>query len=274
MDNSDLETSSAKTNEIKLVGWGHYDFDAEQQAAKENRPHSQKDYFTELRECENMAGIIAGIEDLVISEIVKNGFRFDGDSHQNYKYGCPIVEVDGKRLYYTVSWRHWGSIMAEAWTKIDGKFYDYMDFYMGVTEEKADFRGPIVGVHIDEEGNVLLREIDADVKKVIDGLYAEKQKLSQENSEMRGTLWDCRKVLRNIDAEKAEDIIYAAFKKDVALFCRLPEDRTKTDEGEAKKRALEKWMELDEEVKAFTEVFDKIEKEVAKMFSKEPLATS
>ncbi len=82
MDNSDLETSSAKTNEIKLVGWGHYDFDAERRAAKENRPHNQKDYFTELRECENMAEIIARIEELVISEIVKNGFRFDGDSHQ------------------------------------------------------------------------------------------------------------------------------------------------------------------------------------------------
>lgn len=267
MDDPMPKNPFAKKNEIKLVGWGHYDFDAERQAAKENRPHNQKDYFTELRECENMAEIIARIEELVISEIVKNGFRFDGDSHQNYKYGCPIVEVDGNRLYYTVSWRHWGSIMAEAWRKIDGKFYDYLDFYMGVTEKTADFRGPIVGVHIDEEGNVLLREIEADVKKVIDGLYAEKQKLSQEYSEILGVLWDCRKVLRNIDAEKAEDVIYTAFKKDVDLFCRLLEDRTKIDEEKAKKRALEKWMELNECVRTFTAVFEKVEDEVERKFS-------
>ena len=113
----------------------------------------------------------------------------------------------------------------------------------------------------------MLRPFSTTVKKVIDGLYAEKQKLCQDNSEIRGVLWDCRKVLRNIDAEKAKDIIYEAFKKDVDLFCRMSEDRTKIDEVEAKKRALEKWVELNGNVKVFTEVFEKVEEEVKRKFS-------
>ena len=44
---------------------------------------------------------------------------------------------DGSVLF--CSWRHWGSIMAEAWDPDGDKGLDYMDFYMpGLGDDEKD----------------------------------------------------------------------------------------------------------------------------------------
>ena len=66
-------------------------------------------------------------EDVVKECIRRNGFKFSGEYHQYGEYGMPMFE-DGSVLF--CSWRHWGSIMAEAWDPDGDKGLDYMDFYM------------------------------------------------------------------------------------------------------------------------------------------------
>ena len=66
-------------------------------------------------------------EDLVKACIRRNGFKFSGEYHQYGEYGMPMFD-DGSVLF--CSWRHWGSIMAEAWDPDGDKGLDYMDFYM------------------------------------------------------------------------------------------------------------------------------------------------
>ena len=66
-------------------------------------------------------------EDVVKEYIRRNGFKFSGEYHQYGEYGMPMFD-DGSVLF--CSWRHWGSIMAEAWDPDGDKGLDYMDFYM------------------------------------------------------------------------------------------------------------------------------------------------
>ena len=66
-------------------------------------------------------------EDLVKTCIRRNGFKFSGEYHQYGECGMPMFD-DGSVLF--CSWRHWGSIMAEAWDPDGDKGLDYMDFYM------------------------------------------------------------------------------------------------------------------------------------------------
>ena len=66
-------------------------------------------------------------EDIVKACISRNGFKFSGEYHQYGECGMPMFD-DGSVLF--CSWRHWGSIMAEAWDPDGAKGLDYMDFYM------------------------------------------------------------------------------------------------------------------------------------------------
>ncbi len=66
-------------------------------------------------------------EDIVKECIRRNGFKFSGKYHQYGEYGMPMFD-DGSVLF--CSWRHWGSIMFEAWDPDGDKGLDYMDFYM------------------------------------------------------------------------------------------------------------------------------------------------
>ena len=67
------------------------------------------------------------VEDIVKACIRRNGFKFSGEYHQYGECGLPMFD-DGSVLF--CSWRHWGSIMAEAWDPDGAKGLDYMDFYM------------------------------------------------------------------------------------------------------------------------------------------------
>ena len=66
-------------------------------------------------------------EDIVKACIRRYGFKFSGEYHQYGECGMPMFD-DGSVLF--CSWRHWGSIMAEAWDPDGAKGLDYMDFYM------------------------------------------------------------------------------------------------------------------------------------------------
>ena len=66
-------------------------------------------------------------EDIVKACIRRYGFKFSGEYHQYGGCGMPMFD-DGSVLF--CSWRHWGSIMAEAWDPDGAKGLDYMDFYM------------------------------------------------------------------------------------------------------------------------------------------------
>ena len=75
-------------------------------------------------------------EDVVKECIRRNGFKFSGQYHQYGEYGMPMFD-DGSVLF--CSWRHWGSIMAEAWDPDGSKGLDYMDFYMpGPSEDEKE----------------------------------------------------------------------------------------------------------------------------------------
>lgn len=262
MDNFEVEVNpsvAATGTTVKLVGWGHFDFNEARRLEKEGKPPVQKDYWDVLKDRENVAGIVDQIEHLVIADIVKHKYCFDGEAHQNYKYGCPIVEVDGERLYYFVSWRYWGGIMADAWVKIDGRSYDYMDFYMGVMSDKANFRGPIVGIDINEDGSIIDTLLEDGVGKAIDDLYAEKQRLIQENSEMRHVLWKCYGILKNVPDEEMSEIVSKVFRRDVELFCHVPGDWKKIDEDKVKSQANDKWIDLVADMAEFTKPFAEAE---------------
>ena len=63
----------------------------------------------------------------VIDCIRKNGYAFGGDSHQNMKGCCPVLN-DGTKVRYSM--RGWGSIMASALNIDDPEGYAYMEWYM------------------------------------------------------------------------------------------------------------------------------------------------
>ena len=112
--------------DIRLVGWGHYDYDREHALKKKGLPPEQIDAYDVAT-----PGELLLMERMVIDEIVAKDYCFSGEAHQYALTGTPIFEIDGKRVYFLSSWRGWGGIMAEARTIADGKqAYDYMDFYM------------------------------------------------------------------------------------------------------------------------------------------------
>ena len=66
--------------------------------------------------------------DLAVIECIrKNGYAFGGDSHQNRKGCCPVLN-DGTKVRYSM--RGWGSIMASALDIDDSDGYAYMEWYM------------------------------------------------------------------------------------------------------------------------------------------------
>ena len=57
--------------------------------------------------------------------VLRYGFKFGGDDHQNYY--IPLFE-DGTIGCF--GYRSWGDLMAAIWSEEEDKDYSYMDFYM------------------------------------------------------------------------------------------------------------------------------------------------
>ena len=64
------------------------------------------------------------VDNAVIAEIIKNGYRFGGDAHE---YFCPVLN-DGTYVLY--SSRGWGAIMAKAYGVNNDDGMAYMRYYM------------------------------------------------------------------------------------------------------------------------------------------------
>lgn len=95
--------------ELKLVGW--VDFDSE--------------YPTKNTTQEELSLMI----ELIKQDILKNGYRFSGEEHQNALTGVPLFS-DG--TCFRASMRAWGTIMAMIYSDVDGINYPYMEFYMSL----------------------------------------------------------------------------------------------------------------------------------------------
>ena len=91
-------------NIYKVIGWTDWDGD--------DYPVNKGSVATDLA---------------VIECIRKNGYAFGGDSHQNRKGCCPVLN-DGTKVRYSM--RGWGSIMASALDIDDSDGYAYMEWYM------------------------------------------------------------------------------------------------------------------------------------------------
>lgn len=71
--------------------------------------------------------ILREIVQLIGDEVVKHGYAFSGQAHQNSSTGVPVFS-DGTCL--RASMRAWGQIMAAIYSSIEGINLSYMDFYM------------------------------------------------------------------------------------------------------------------------------------------------
>lgn len=67
------------------------------------------------------------IMQLIGDEVVKHGYCFSGQDHQNELTGVPVFS-DGTCL--RASMRAWGYIMAAIYSEIEGIELSYMDFYV------------------------------------------------------------------------------------------------------------------------------------------------
>ena len=99
-------------NELRIVGWTNF-------------------------ECEYPSRNVEGagvreIVQLIGDEVVKNGYCFSGQEHQNALTGVPVFS-DGTCL--RASMRAWGQIMAAIYSAVDDVNLSYMDFYIDSYKE-------------------------------------------------------------------------------------------------------------------------------------------
>ena len=60
--------------------------------------------------------------------IKEKNIKFNGSWHQNWDYGVPIIEYDGKLYAFAISMRRWGLIISEAFypeNKDSGAYLDW-----------------------------------------------------------------------------------------------------------------------------------------------------
>lgn len=93
----------------------------------DNRRKSIDKDIAESEELKEYDRLIDEICECVKEDIVKNNYHFTGDMHQNYDYGCPVI--DDKYKYYLTQ-RSWGQLMYECYPDEDyssyGKGYEYL----------------------------------------------------------------------------------------------------------------------------------------------------
>lgn len=98
---------------LKIVGWTNF----------ECKYPTKNCYDEKFRE----------IMQLIGEEVVKHGYSFSGQDHQNEPTGVPVFS-DGTCL--RASMRAWGYIMAAIYSAIEDTEVTYMDYYMDCYKEK------------------------------------------------------------------------------------------------------------------------------------------
>ena len=129
-------------DELRIVGWTNF-------------------------ECEYPSKNIEGevfeeVVQLIYEEVLKYGYCFSGQDHQNALTGVPVFS-DGTCL--RASMRSWGYIMAAIYMAIESSDLSYMDFYMESPREKVlpeykDFSIKPCIVEDERPGMILQEDID------------------------------------------------------------------------------------------------------------------
>lgn len=74
----------------------------------------------------DFAKIEAQLDNVVIEELREHNYHFTGSDHQNYDYGCPII--DDKYIYCT-DMRSWGDLIYQAFPNEDySKYKEGMEY--------------------------------------------------------------------------------------------------------------------------------------------------
>lgn len=86
--------------------------------------------------------------ELIVNDICENKYCFSGNNHQNSTTGVPVFS---NGTCFRASMRAWGQIMADAQSRLTGKEYSYMDFYMSCG---ADVKMPVLKDSVVEPAEV------------------------------------------------------------------------------------------------------------------------
>lgn len=130
-------------NELKIVGWTNFECEYP----------SKNVYGSQLTE----------IVQLIGNEVVKYGYSFSGQEHQNAMTGVPVFS-DG--TCFRASMRAWGQIMAAIYSAIDNVSLSYMDFYMDSYKEiiLPEFKSiNLENGYVENERPGLILEEDAEI---------------------------------------------------------------------------------------------------------------
>jgi hypothetical protein len=118
---------------------------------------------------------------VIFDDIVKNGYRFTGCTHQNHDLGVPVLN-DGKKR--TLSEREWGMLMSSIHKDNDYVTYAYADFDGVIDEILPPLELQITNkvLTIDENINEeLIIEVDETTFKLAKDKHLIHQFKSQEN---------------------------------------------------------------------------------------------
>ena len=139
-------------DELRIVGWTNF-------------------------ECEYPSKNIEGevfeeVVQLIYEEVLKYGYCFSGQDHQNALTGVPVFS-DGTCL--RASMRSWGYIMAAIYMAIESSDLSYMDFYMESPREKVlpeykDFNVKPYVVEEERPGMILQEDIDLISNSIKNGI--------------------------------------------------------------------------------------------------------
>jgi hypothetical protein len=58
--------------------------------------------------------------------LVEKNIKFNGYGHQNWEYGVPLIEYEGKLYAFAVSMRRWGQMIADAFDPDNKEPYAYL----------------------------------------------------------------------------------------------------------------------------------------------------
>lgn len=125
---------------LRIVGWTNFE-------CEYPTKNAQGEEFREIMQ-------------LIGDEVVKHGYSFSGQDHQNELTGVPVFS-DGTCL--RASMRSWGYIMAAIYSEIEGKEIAYMDYYMDSYKEKLmpEYKAIDIEIgHVEEERPGMIVEED------------------------------------------------------------------------------------------------------------------
>ena len=129
--------------QYKVVGWASYD------DAYPNKSVPQDE--------------VMNMVNAVVEDVVKNGYCFSGQEHQNGLTGMPVFS-DGTA--FRASMRSWGAIMAMVYSDEENE-YSYMDFYMypALEEKTPDYEVLEIEPYPEDDGAFELM-IEPDIQLV------------------------------------------------------------------------------------------------------------